>query len=57
MSYVWAERPKVSGVVARQMRLYRIFQGISPTWADVMARAFPVVEQSPAALEEKARII
>jgi hypothetical protein len=57
LSYVWAEQPKVSDDLARQMKVYRTFQDISPTCADLMAKALPHVAATQAVLEEKADII
>lgn len=56
LSYVWAEQPKISDELALQMKLYRIFQDISPTCAELMAKAIPAVTASPTSTDSQAEI-
>jgi hypothetical protein len=56
LSYVWAQKPPVSDTAANHLKLYRIFQDISPTCADLMAKALPSVTETPTAAEGQVEI-
>jgi len=57
LSYVWAQQPKIPDTVARQVKLYRIFQDISPTCANLMAKELPSVVKNPVGIENRTDII
>lgn len=57
LSYVWAQKPQISDTAANHAKLYRIFQDISPTCADLMAKATPSVTKMPVSVEGKAEIM
>lgn len=57
LSYVWAEQPKVSDTLARQKKVYQIFQDISPTCAELMAKAIPTVTETPETALSRTEII
>jgi hypothetical protein len=57
LSYAWSRQPNIPDKLARQMKLHRIFQDISPTCADLLAKEMPSVAQVPAGLNNETEII
>ena len=57
LSYVWAQQPKIPDTLARQVKLYRIFQDISPCCANLMAKELPSVTKTPVGIEDRTEII
>jgi hypothetical protein len=56
LSYVWPSQPNVPDDLARQIKLHRIFQDVSPTCVDIRAKALPSVT-APAGIDNKTEII